>query len=543
MDNPADRVANLLAEFDAADACPAALLCDRHPAGDVAFTVVEPDMTATDLTYGWLRSRSEQAAAAFARSGVVPGDRVATLMGKGVDLVVAVLGIWRLGAVHVPLFTAFAPDAVAVRLGASDAKLVVCASEQRDKVHDTEANVLVSGTQGEGDEASEEDAAFAEALDAEQPGFPAAITGGRAPMILLFTSGTTGEPKGVPVPVRALAAFQTYLEYGLEVRHDDVFWNAADPGWAYGLYYGIVAPLAAGRRSVLLRAGFTPEMTWRLLTTHRITNFAAAPTIYRALRSSAPPAAAALSLRVCSSAGEPLNPEVVSWAREALGVAVHDHYGQTELGMAIVNGWHPDVYRPPRRGSMGRALPGWSAEVLLDDRDEPAPVGTPGRVVIDLAGSPLLWFGEYWRSPERTAERYSPDGRWYYTGDSGAKDENGCFFFSARDDDVIIMAGYRIGPFEVESALLSHPGVVEAAAIGTPDELRGEVVEAFVVLAESFEGTDELAEELKQHVKDHYAAHAYPRRVQFAAELPKTASGKIQRVTLRQTREAQLSPP
>lgn len=536
MQSPTERAADLLAQFAAEDACPAALLCDRHPTETVAFTVVQADMAGTDLTYGWLRTRSEQMAAALARRGVGPGDRVATLMGKGADLVVAVLGIWRLGAVHVPLFTAFAPNAVAARLEASDAKVVVCDDAQRAKVHSTAAHVVVAG-----DQVAAGDVALTEVLDAEPTGFPAATTGGDAPMILLFTSGTTGAPKGVPVPVRALAAFQVYLEYGLDVRQDDVFWNAADPGWAYGLYYGIAGPLAAGRRSIVLGAGFDPELCWRLLTTYGVTNFAAAPTVYRALRSSSAPPSAELSLRVCSSAGEPLNPEVISWAQNALGVAVYDHYGQTELGMAIVNSWHPDTRQPLRAGSMGHALPGWSAEVLLDDRDEPAPAGTAGRVAVDLAGSPLMWFGDYWRSPDRTAERYSPDRRWYYTGDSGTRDEQGYFFFSSRDDDVIIMAGYRIGPFEVESALVAHPDVVEAAVFGTPDELRGEVVEAFVVLADGVDGTEELAEELKRHVKTHYAAHAYPRRIEFAAALPKTASGKIQRVALRAERQAQLS--
>jgi acetyl-CoA synthetase len=229
---------------------------------------------------------------------------------------------------------------------------------------------------------------------------------------------------------------------------------------------------------------------------------------------------------------------MVAWSERILGVPIRDHYGQTELGMAIINGWHPDILRRVKPGSMGHPMPGWGAEVLLPDRDEVAPAGTPGRVVIDMAASPLMWFTAYGGAAARTSDRYSPDGRWYYTGDAGQRDKEGYFFFSARDDDVIIMAGYRIGPFEVESVMLEHPDVVEVAVVGVPDELRGEVIEAFVVLRPGVPPSDELATALQQHVKQRYAAHAYPRTVHFLPELPKTPSGKVQRFVLRRQRRA-----
>jgi acetyl-CoA synthetase len=535
---PNDRVRELLDAYASPQASAADLLCDRHPGDAAAFTLLDPDLSARDLTYAELRRRSEQVARVLADLGVGPGDAVATLMGKSADLVVTLVGIWRLGAVHVPLFTAFAPPAIALRLTASAAKVVVVDAGQRAKLDPSEDipagapwRVLVAAEDGAA--VRDDDLRLAELLDRTEPGFPAARLGGDALLVQIFTSGTTGAPKGVPVPVRALAAFQIYLEYGLDVRTDDVFWNAADPGWAYGLYYGILAPLVAGRRSILLHAGFDTELTWRLLDKHAVTNLAAAPTVYRALRAADSDAPATLSLRVCSSAGEPLNPEMVEWSARVLGVPIRDHYGQTELGMAIVNCWHDDVRRELKPGSMGQPMPGWGAEVLLSDRDEVAPAGTLGRVAIDLPASPLMWFRKYAGDPTVSAERYSPDGRWYYTGDAGARDANGDFFFSARDDDVIIMAGYRIGPFEVESVLFTHPDVVECAVVGVPDELRGEVIEAYVVLRDESEGTPELAEELQQLVKTRYAAHAYPRRVHFVAALPKTPSSKIQRFLLR----------
>ncbi len=540
---PSTRARDLLTAYSSSGASAAELLCDRHPFDAVAFTLVEPDLTGTDITYGQLRERSERVARGLADLGVGPGDRIATLMGKSEDLVSVLLGIWRLGAVHVPLFTAFATPAIALRLVASAAKVVVCDAGQRDKLDSSEDmpqerfwKIVVAGADP-GAELAPGDLTMAD-LAAAPAGYPAARLGGAAPIIKIFTSGTTGAPKAVHVPVLALAAFQIYMEYGLDVRPDDVFWNAADPGWAYGLYYGILGPLVTGRRSILLHSAFTPELSWKVLEAYGVTNFAAAPTVYRSLRAAEAGAPQGLSLRVCSSAGEPLNPEMVAWSERILGVPIRDHYGQTELGMAIINGWHPDILRRVKPGSMGHPMPGWGAEVLLPDRDEVAPAGTPGRVVIDMAASPLMWFTAYGGAAARTSDRYSPDGRWYYTGDAGQRDKEGYFFFSARDDDVIIMAGYRIGPFEVESVMLEHPDVVEVAVVGVPDELRGEVIEAFVVLRPGVPPSDELATALQQHVKQRYAAHAYPRTVHFLPELPKTPSGKVQRFVLRRQRRA-----
>jgi acetyl-CoA synthetase len=363
------------------------------------------------------------------------------------------------------------------------------------------------------------------------------------PLIHLFTSGTTGEPKAVPVPGAALPGFAVYLEYGLDLRADDVFWNVADPGWAYGLYYGIVGPLLTGRSNLLLRAGFDVATTWRVLAGFGVTNLAAAPTVYRALRAGESQAPAeGLRLRACSSAGEPLNPEVVAWAQQRFGVPIRDHYGQTELGMVVVNGWHPDLRTDVKPGSMGCPIPGFAAAVLADGADEPAPPGQQGRLAIDVPASPLMWFPGYAGDPGRTAERFSAGGRWYLTGDVASVDEDGAFFYSSRDDDVIIMAGYRIGPFEVESALVSHPAVAEAAVIGVPDELRGEVVEAYVVLRDGGAAPDGLVEELQEHVKRRYAAHAYPRRIHVVEALPRTPSGKVQRFVLRERRGAEDAP-
>ncbi len=514
-ETPEQRVERQVREWSATygadDADVAHLVCDRHDPDAVAFTFLDADLTAHDLTYGELAERSRRMATVLAEEGVERGDRVPVLMGKRPELLVTLLAIWRLGAVHVPLFTAFATGAIQVRVEGSEARLAVTEPDQRSKLDPLEGlSVLEVGP--------ELDAR----LEAASPLESSVAVGGEGAMLQLFTSGTTGKPKGVGVPVRALASFHCYMELGLDVSEDDVFWNAADPGWAYGLYYGILGPMVARRRNLMLSSGFTPESTVAVMKARGVTNFAGAPTMYRALSKSG--LVDGITLRRASSAGEPLTPDVVSWAVERLGTEVRDHYGQTELGMVINNHWGADVRRPLRDGSMGQPMPGYSAGTV------------EGQIAIDVPASPLLWFTGYVGSPEKSAERFSPDGRWYLTADTGTVDEDGYFFFTARDDDVILAAGYRIGPFDVESVLITHAAVQDVAVVGRPDPegVRGEVVEAFVVLAPEATASPELATELQALVRDRYSKHAYPRTVHFVDELPRTPSGKIQRFLLRQ---------
>ncbi len=533
-----ERLEQLLERY-AAPLTTADVLCDVHDPQAIAYRFVRADASIDTLTYGQLSEESGRFAAALAALGVTRGDRVATLMGKGRDLIVTLMGIWRIGAVHVPLFTAFAPPAIALRLEGSAAKLVICDAAQEPKLApgqdiraDAPWRVVTTGPGGA------RGLALADLLAAGHPPVEPALLAPGDPLIHIYTSGTTGAPKGVIVPVRGLAAFQAYAEFGLGLRlePDEVFWNAADPGWAYGLYCGILACLTTGTSGVMTEGGFDAAQTWQVMARLGVTGFAAAPTVYRSLGASgiAPPDG--LVLRRASSAGEPLTPDINAWAQTALGVTVHDHYGQTEMGMVINNHHHPRLRHSLKTGSMGHAMPGWRAVVLKEDCDEPAATGEVGRVAMDLRNSPLAYFTGYHGQPEKSAEKFSPDGQWYYTGDVGFADEEGYFHFSSRDDDLIMMAGYRIGPFEVESVLCGHPGVVESAAIAAPDPIRGEVMECFVVLHAGVAATDELAVELQQWVKTRYAAHAYPRVVHFVEAMPKTPSGKIQRVVLKQQR-------
>ena len=536
------RVRQLIEMYSADDACAAHLLCDQYHPDALAYRIISADLSARDVSYGELRLESEKFAGALRDLGVGPGDRVATLMGKSWAYLVTLMGIWRLGTVHVPLFTAFAPPAIALRLRGSGAKVVVCDAAQLSKLEpgedipaDAAWRVVTTGQSADGV------LNFDALMQSAEPLHTPVAVGADAPIINIYTSGTTGKPKGVLAPLRALAAYRAYMEFGFDLRKDDVFWCAADPGWAYGLYYTVIGPLTLGVRSLLLEGGFDAAKTYAVLAQQGVTNFAAAPTVYRSLRASDVPAPAGLRLRCASSAGEPLTPEVNDWAKQALGVAVHDHYGQTEAGMMINNHHHPLIRKPLKPGSMGQAMPGWTGVVLHETRDEIVPSGQVGRIAFDLSLSPLAWFKGYEGNPEKSAEKFAGGGQWYVTGDTGGLDNDGYFHFSARDDDVIIMAGYRIGPFEVESVLITHPDVVEAAVIAAPDEVCGEVIEAYVVLRESITSSPDLERVLQQWVKSKFASHAYPRTVHFVPSLPKTPSGKVQRFVLKQQRREELA--
>jgi acetyl-CoA synthetase len=416
-----DRVHELMDCYSRPTASAGYLLCDRHDPSSTAYTIVAPDLSGVIFTYGELRGDSERFAAGLKSLGVGPGDRVATLMGKSIEYLIALLGIWRLGAVHVPLFTAFAPSAIAFRLLGSDAKVVVCDDAQRPKLvpgADIPTNApwkVVCSDASNG--TSRNIVSFADLLVAHKVGFPAATMGGDAPIIHVFTSGTTGRPKGVIVPIKALACFQAYAEFGLGLKSDDVFWCAADPGWAYGLYFGILGSFTTGVPSILLKGGFDAKSTYGVLSQYGVTNFAAAPTVYRSLRASGVLSPKHLKLRNASSAGEPLTPDVNEWAVDALGVVVHDHYGQTEAGMLVNNHHHPRLKRDLKTGSMGQAMPGWSALVLEEHEDVPAKIGELGRLAIEIADSPFAWFSGYAGDPAKSAEKFAGAGRWYLTGD------------------------------------------------------------------------------------------------------------------------------
>ena len=538
------RVSELIAKYSTSSKSVHYLLCDQYPATKLAYKIINENMEEYALSYGELKTQSILLANGLKQRGVKKGDRIATLMGKSKEYIITLLAIWRIGAVHVPLFTAFSTPAITLRVNGSNTKIVFCDQKQQSKLKpsdDFAPNGKVEViTTASFDQTPNWASRWEDLLATDKSLKEEVSLDPEAPIIHIFTSGTTGKPKGVSLPVKALSCIEAYAEFAYDLRQTDIFWNAADPGWAYGLYCGILATLTTGTPAILFEGGFSAQATIDIIEKQKITNFAAAPTVYRSLRADGIEISNRHKLRCLSSAGEPLTPEINEWAKSFFGLFVHDHYGQTETSMVINNHHHPELKTELRDGSMGKVMPGWSATVLKNNEDIPEKPGIPGRVAFIIDKSPFSWFTGYIGNPKKSAEKFSKDKKYYLTGDTGSVDKDGYFYFSTRDDDVIIMAGYRIGPFEVESALSTHNAVAECAVIATPDKVRGEVIEAFVVLMPGTEKSDQLTEDLQRWVKTNFAAHAYPRNITYVGELPKTPSGKIQRFVLREQRKNEI---
>jgi acetyl-CoA synthetase len=495
--------------------------CDRwaHD-GAVALEWYGASGDRKTVTFAQMHDDSARFAHELKRRGIGAGDVVAGLLPRVPDLFTVVLGAWRVGALYQPLFTAFGPAAVESRVTAasgSQAKLIVTDAVNLPKLEglaECPPTLLV----GEG---------FAEMLATQSTDFAPVMMKGQDPFIMLFTSGTTGKPKGVRYPLSLLLPVAAYMLDAVDLQPQDAYWNVADPGWAYGMLYAVVGPLLLGHTTTFYEGGFTVDSTIRVLRDRKITNLAAAPTAYRLLMAAGEDAMASIDhqLRVGSSAGEPLNPEVIRWADRVLHCPLSDHYGQTEVGMMINN--HHALKHDHKPGAAGLPMPGLSLAVLDDDLVRQPP-NAAGVLAVNIPQSPLYAFVGYWQ-----AETPNVRGDWYITGDTMTQDEDGHFFFVGRNDDIITSAGYRIGPFDVESVVMEHPAVAEVAVIGKPDPVRTEIVKAVIVLRAGVQGTEDLKAAIQQMVRQRLSTHAYPREIDFVSSLPKTPSGKIQRFLLR----------
>lgn len=504
-------------------------LCDKWATdpGRVALYYEKVDGGDGVLTFAELKEQSARFANYLASQGIGKGDRVAGLLPRGPELLVVIAGVLRAGAVYQPLFTAFGSGAIEYRLERAGTKLVVTDSENYHKLLEVEgcSPVLCLDAAQAGSGIAD----FHSVLDQQKPEFEPVMIKGTDPFLQMFTSGTVGKAKGVAVPARALMAFYMYMRYAIGLREDDVFWNVADPGWAYGLYYAVVGPLLMGHATHFNPGAFTPESAYDMIRKYRITNLAAAPTAYRVLKANDQvlPEGENLGLRVASSAGEPLNPEVVNWIRQRHYCEVTDHYGQTETGMTCCN--FQELEHPMRQGSMGYSSPGHRV-VALNEKNEEVGEGEVGQIAVDVKASPLFHFDGYtWSEKDPFVNGY------YLTGDMAICHGDGSFSFSGRDDDIITTAGYRVGPADVESTLLEHAAVAESGVVAKPDEKRGSIIKAYIVIKEDQQFTDNqpLRDELQELVRRRLSTHAFPREIEFVDELPKTPSGKIQRFVLR----------
>lgn len=479
------------------------------------------------LTFAELKEQSARFANYLTSQGIGKGDRVAGLLPRTPELLIVITGALRAGAVYQPLFTAFGSGAIEYRLERAGTKLVVTDPANYPKL--TEVKGCSPVLCIDADKAGAGIPDFRTALAEQKPDFEPVMIKGTDPFLQMFTSGTVGKSKGVAVPARALMAFYVYMKYAIDLRDDDTFWNVADPGWAYGLYYAVVGPLLMGHATHFNPGAFTPESTYDMIRKYKITNLAAAPTAYRLLKANdhVLPEGENLGLRVASSAGEPLNPEVVNWIKSRHYCPVMDHYGQTETGMTCCN-FHA-LEHPVRQGSMGYSSPGHKV-VALNEKNEEVGEGEVGQIAVDVKASPLFHFDGYtWGEKDPFVKGY------YLTGDMAICHGDGSFSFSGRDDDIISTAGYRVGPADVESTLLEHAAVAESGVVAKPDEKRGSIIKAYVVIKDGQQPADDqaLRDELQDLVRRRLSTHAFPREIEFVDELPKTPSGKIQRFVLR----------
>jgi acetyl-CoA synthetase len=449
-------------------------------------------------------------------------------------MLIAMIGAWKAGAVYVPIFTGFGPDAIDFRLRHSGAAAICTHHEHRGRLPATlPAATRVVTVTGEGGPAAgpvirsvAADVDFWRAMSEAREDVAPATCRREDPAVLLYTSGSTGPPKGVKIAANFLMAIHPHLVFGADLRSGDVFWPTGDPGWGYGLVCYMGA-LALGVPVLSHEAAPTAEYCLAQLRAQHITNLATTPTLLRSVMALGAAAGDGVRLRSASSCGEPLNAQVVRFFQERWDVTVRDQYGSSEFGLPVGN--FASIEMAVKPGSMGLPLPGCTMAVVDDDGRELA-TDVVGHVGMKPTAEGYYSLG-YWNDPER--DREGCRGEWLTCGDLARRDADGYFWFEGRADDVIKSAGYRIGPFEVESAILKHEAVAEAAVVGKPDPLRGQIVKAFVVLKPGRAPRGGLEGEIVDVVKTHLGRHQYPREIEFLAELPKTETGKIQRFLLR----------
>ncbi len=462
--------------------------------------------------------------------GAGRGDRVFIFMPRIPELYFCFLGVVKIGAVAGTLFSAFQEQALLDRLGNSGAKILITTKELKTRVDTIRkklpdlAHILVV-----------DDPSFTKSLDHASSELSVAHMDPDDYAFMLYTSGTTGKPKGVVHAHRVILQEHMSAKWVLDLRDDDTYWCTADPGWVTGIAYEILGSWSNGVAAFVYAGRFDPKRWYALLAKYHITVWYTAPTAIRMLMAAGTELVREFdlsSLRHLASVGEPLNPEAIKWGLKAFGRAFHDNWWQTETGaICIANYPTMDI----KIGSMGKPIPGLTA-AIVDDDARPVPPNTEGNIALKPPWPSMM--RAIWRRPHKYKSYFVGD--YYISGDRGMMDADGYFWFIGRADDVIKTSGERVGPFEVESALVEHPAVVEAGVIGKPDAMRGEIIKAFVVLDKNFvekvktkAAADRLKEELSDYVKKHLAGHAYPREIEFIDKLPKTRSGKIMRRILK----------
>lgn len=485
-------------------------------------------------TFTQISELSNQVANVLIDNGVNRGDRVFIFLPRIPEVFFTFLGILKAGAIAGTLFSAFQEQALLDRLSNSEAKILVTNAALYPRVEKIRRQlpklekIIVVERDSKELPKGKGIIYFNQELQKAKKEFHVRSMQKDDSAFMLYTSGTTGKPKGVIH--RHLAIVQEYItaKWVLDLKEDDVYWCTADPGWVTGIAYEILGSWANGASAIVFDGRFSPDRWYKILQDYKVTVWYTAPTAIRMLMAEHIDVVRQYDLshlRHMASVGEPLNPEGITWGLKAFGLAFHDTWWQTELGAISISNFPCLDIKP---GSMGKPIPGLKAAIMDDDGKE-LPPGEEGNICLKVGPPGMM--KTIWRRPKKYSSYFMKG--WYISGDRGLKDKDGYFWFVGRADDVIKTSGERVGPFEVESALVEHEGVVEAGVIGKPDKLRGEIIKAFVVLKPGVKGTEAFKEELSQFVKAHLAGHAYPREIEFIDKLPKTRSGKIMRRILK----------
>jgi acetyl-CoA synthetase len=505
--------------------------CDRHVGSNKTALIVESGAGAVELTFEHLQEQSSRLANALAAQGVTKGDRIGILLPQCAEAAIAHLAAYRLGAIALPLFTLFGPEAIEYRLNDSGAKVVISNAAGIEKLlaisDQLIAMPLLIATEARAAGSVLDWSALIERSSADHRRVE---TEAEDPAIIVYTSGTTGNPKGVLYAHRVLLGHMPGVEFPHEFfpQAGDRMWTPADWAWAGGLMDVLLPSLFHGIPVVAKRLQkFDPEEAFSLLARHGIRNAFMPPTALKMMRQvSRPQQRFGYSMRSVASGGERLGDEMLDWGRETFGLSMNEFYGQTEANLTIGN---CASVMDLKHGSMGRAMPGHVVEVV-DEDGIPVSPGSTGTIAIKSPDP--VFFLRYWNKPEATEEKFK--NGWLLTGDTGNRDEQGYFWFHARNDDVIISGGYRIGPTEIEECLMAHPVVAMVAVVGVPDPLRGEIVKAFIVPREGATVDDTVRADVQAFVKSRLSAHEYPRQIEFRNSLPMTITGKIRRKDLRE---------
>lgn len=511
---------------------------DRHAKGKkknkVALLFEGARGEKEQYTFSDLKKLSDKFANVLVSQNITKGDRVFIFLTPIPERYVAFLGILKVGAIAGTMFAAFQEMALLDRLSDSQAKIVITNAVLFPRIEKIWKDLphlekVIIVERGSVDQPKGENIVlYNREMKKAASEFAVAHLKPSDFSYMLYTSGTTGKPKGVVHAHHDILQAMLTTKYVLDVHDTDIYWCTADMGWVTGVVYGCLGPWGLGATQVLFEGRFSPESWYKIIEDYKVTVWYSAPTVIRMLMGSPvqPKDFNLSSLRHLCSVGEPLNPEAIWWALEKFGLPFHDNWWQTETGSICIANYPVMDIKP---GSMGKPFPGVVAAVV-DEHGKEVPNGKIGNLVLKPKSANAL-MKQIWRN-EGKYNSYFANG-WYIAGDKAYKDSDGYFWFVGRADDIINTMGERVGPFEVESALVEYPDVVEAGVIGKPDEVRGEIIKAFVVLKSGVAPTDALKETLKMHVKKHLAGHAYPREIEFIDKLPKTRSGKIMRRVLK----------